>query len=541
MKQRTYLLGSLLGVFLAGSTTVEAQHVDTFSGRLSGARSEGGALLPSARLLPRGSWEASWSYGHDGTVAKVDVPTGEVRGPGRSRSIDWLGSRDYGYLQVAAGVSPQVEVTAGLPLLLHQQVQGTNGVPAPRAGSAAVGDADLTLRYALIAPSEGRFAWSAQTGLLLPTGSDAFAFGDPGVRFRIATTFGVDVGAGFSIRAHAGYQTGETHVVGNQIFGDTLLAGLGPVWKRGPFQVHLEGVTRAVMSDRNAVTAKERVGVEGLLGGRYVHEAFFVDVAGAYGFVDEGLTPVYRAQLSAGVRGSLIKKEPVSQARVVEADHDQDGIPDERDACPTLAEDHDGYQDEDGCPETDNDGDGVLDAVDRCPNRAEDLDGIADEDGCPEEDADADGIPDAADRCPLASEDYDGYEDADGCPEPGSPDPRANWRAVALEAQVVHFQTGSNALDEIGQHVLRDVAFLLKQQEGSVVLVGHADERGSVELNEELSVKRAESVRERLIQAGIAAERLQVRGVGPSAPTAPGTDFGNSLNRRVTFVWAEAK
>jgi hypothetical protein len=33
-------------------------------------------------------------------------------------------------------------------------------------------------------------------------------------------------------------------------------------------------------------------------------------------------------------------------------DHDLDGIDDVLDACPGEAEDHDGYQDADGCPES---------------------------------------------------------------------------------------------------------------------------------------------------------------------------------------------
>ena len=46
-------------------------------------------------------------------------------------------------------------------------------------------------------------------------------------------------------------------------------------------------------------------------------------------------------------------------------DTDGDGIPDIRDLCPTLPEDKDGFQDEDGCPDLDNDGDGIPDANDK--------------------------------------------------------------------------------------------------------------------------------------------------------------------------------
>jgi hypothetical protein len=63
----------------------------------------------------------------------------------------------------------------------------------------------------------------------------------------------------------------------------------------------------------------------------------------------------------------------------VEVDSDNDGLPDSRDKCPTLAEDNDGFQDEDGCPDIDNDADGVVDADDKCPNKP----GPESKGGCP--------------------------------------------------------------------------------------------------------------------------------------------------------------
>ena len=99
-------------------------------------------------------------------------------------------------------------------------------------------------------------------------------------------------------------------------------------------------------------------------------------------------------------------------------DSDGDGILDPYDKCVEQAEDRDGFQDNDGCPEADNDGDGVLDAEDKCPNDAEDKDGFQDYDGCPDLDNDGDGINDNADKCPDKAEDKDGFQDADGCPDP---------------------------------------------------------------------------------------------------------------------------
>lgn len=63
-------------------------------------------------------------------------------------------------------------------------------------------------------------------------------------------------------------------------------------------------------------------------------------------------------------------------------DPDGDGIAGDADQCPNEAEDFDGFQDEDGCPEPDNDGDGILDADDVCPLDAETPNGFQDDDGC---------------------------------------------------------------------------------------------------------------------------------------------------------------
>jgi len=108
-------------------------------------------------------------------------------------------------------------------------------------------------------------------------------------------------------------------------------------------------------------------------------------------------------------------------------DADNDGIPDDKDKCPSIAEDKDGFQDEDGCPDFDNDNDGIYDAQDQCPNLPEDKDGFKDDDGCPEYDNDKDGIPDSVDVCPGEPETVNSYKDNDGCPDEVPP----GWKPPA--------------------------------------------------------------------------------------------------------------
>ncbi len=106
-------------------------------------------------------------------------------------------------------------------------------------------------------------------------------------------------------------------------------------------------------------------------------------------------------------------------------DSDRDGIPDASDGCPTQKETVNGYQDEDGCPDTapttatDTDGDGIADTADSCPTSKETVNGYQDSDGCPDTvpDTDGDGIIDTQDLCPAEAETVNGYEDTDGCPD----------------------------------------------------------------------------------------------------------------------------
>ena len=111
------------------------------------------------------------------------------------------------------------------------------------------------------------------------------------------------------------------------------------------------------------------------------------------------------------------KPPPQVVVQIEEKDTDGDGIPDAEDACPDRAEDRDGFEDSDGCPEPDNDADGVLDGNDKCPLTP----GPLSNQGCPEDapkDSDGDGIPDNLDKCRDQPEDLDGFEDSDGCPDP---------------------------------------------------------------------------------------------------------------------------
>ncbi len=160
----------------------------------------------------------------------------------------------------------------------------------------------------------------------------------------------------------------------------------------------------------------QEIGTDGTLSMEAIGGLKFLVAGASYLYFGAGAGIPQRGFQASNVRALLgFMYEPAVK------DRDGDGIRDDRDSCPDDAEDKDGFEDSDGCPDLDNDGDGIPDVDDACPLVKEDYDGDRDEDGCPEGregDRDGDGIPDDLDACPDVPEDFDGFEDSDGCPEP---------------------------------------------------------------------------------------------------------------------------
>jgi outer membrane protein OmpA-like peptidoglycan-associated protein/predicted RNA-binding protein YlxR (DUF448 family) len=231
------------------------------------------------------------------------------------------------------------------------------------------------------------------------------------------------------------------------------------------------------------------------------------------------------------------KDEPARPSSTL--DSDGDGIPDVRDRCPKVAEDMDGFQDEDGCPDTDNDEDGIPDAYDRCPNESEDHDGYEDEDGCPDTDNDHDGVMDKEDRCPNQPGPSDG--EGRGCPITKSYARLSITRQRIEPRQPVAFAEGKATINRHSFALLGEVADVLRTRPAMRIRIeGHTDSRGTPAENKRLSRARAEAVRSHLVSRGIAAERLVAEGFGSEQPIETNkTQAGREKNQRVEFVILE--
>ncbi len=218
---------------------------------------------------------------------------------------------------------------------------------------------------------------------------------------------------------------------------------------------------------------------------------------------------------------------------IPDLDNDNDGILDINDGAPLEPEDSDGFQDEDGIPDPDNDGDGILDVNDLAPNAPEDMDGWQDDDGVPDTDNDGDGIPDSEDDCPDEAEVRNGYQDEDGCPDEIPLPPIFNRDAFKLEE--VTFETGSAELTSDSFKRLDILAESLQDfPEVEIEIRGYTDDVGDDYANQLLSERRAESVRQYLINVGVTAERITAIGFGERHPVADNsTSEGRAQNRRI--------
>lgn len=212
---------------------------------------------------------------------------------------------------------------------------------------------------------------------------------------------------------------------------------------------------------------------------------------------------------------ALTKENSLPECTGEVVDSDGDGVPDSDDNCPNTPAG--AKVDAKGC-QLDSDGDGVVDGADKCPSTP--AGAKVDANGC-QLDSDKDGVVDEADKCPNSPADKP--VDADGC----------TIESVVLKH--VNFESNSSQLTA-GSSVELDkaVAAMKKFPELRIEIQAHTDSMGDAGYNQSLSEKRANSVRDYMVDKGVAANRMEAKGYGESQPIADNsTKKGRQTNRRV--------
>lgn len=257
--------------------------------------------------------------------------------------------------------------------------------------------------------------------------------------------------------------------------------------------------------------------------------------------------------------------------KVLVLDRDRDGVPDGEDVCPDVPQGLRADPEKRGCPgpalpPPDRDADGIFDRDDQCPDVPQGQQPDPTRKGCPAQDSDKDGVLDPLDQClfepaglfpdpnqpgcPLADKDGDQVPDPqDACPnKPGAPhpDPKKNGCPGLVEVkngQIVIMRPVFFAPDkdnillksyQVLQAVVDALAAVptLKR----IGIEGHTDGAGVFAHNLDLSDRRAKSVQRWLVSRGVAPDRLEAKGYGPTRPIASNkTNAGRAKNRRVEF------
>ncbi|WP_437278817.1 thrombospondin type 3 repeat-containing protein [Sorangium sp. So ce375] len=393
MRPSAFALSSLLAGSVA--SLAAAQPSADLRGFRASIDPGAGVYLEPAATPDTGEWSASlWASYAYRPITLRDPASDEVR-------FDVIRHQVSADFAAGVGVARRLLLGVTLPVVLHQtgdaptsdatRVLGDTWLPAQ-----ALGDLGLVGKLTLVQPTGGElggFALALHERFTLPTGHEASFVGEGGVtnelrllaEYRLIA-FGAHAAAGLKLRADEarfGCEATPASAAGADpcptVFGHELPFGLGLSFRPQILGVDPEGRATFFLEAHGHLPLSPIAPFE-----NQETAALELGLAARYALGDVSLLAGVETALAGGV-GTAPLRAVLSVAwspRVHDADGD--GVEDDADQCRELAEDRDGLQDGDGCPEGDADEDGIVDEEDRCPLQKEDEDGVDDEDGCPD-------------------------------------------------------------------------------------------------------------------------------------------------------------
>lgn len=358
------------------------------------ASSEGYVVTESAQVLPSFTPSASLLTGW-GQFSK-----------GPSPSPDWnLKSRTSAHFLAAVGLFHFGELSLDLPMVLHQSAERKGN---EQLAPAAFGDLRSTLKGTIVHARSRGLGVGVAADFYWPTGSDNALSSHGTFAAAFSALAEYHLYRGITAAVNLGYLARPKGMQNSIAYGHLFSYRIGgklPFGRYRQFDLVAEVDGAAALSPGAASPIVARAGLNwrsahglmlGLFGG-----------AGTSSYESPGLQGMLRiAFIPAALAGRqrAFVASPRPSARELARNLDRIGTPK---PAPTQLE----------VNPNDPDGDGRLAAADLCPHVAEDFDGYQDQDGCPDHDNDGDHFPDDMDLCPLAPELTNGYRDWDGCPD----------------------------------------------------------------------------------------------------------------------------
>ncbi len=223
----------------------------------------------------------------------------------------------------------------------------------------------------------------------------ALRAGEGGLGLMFGVKASIPTGRNESLMGEGAYTVEPTAAVAFQVFGSRLCLNLAyrvraeriAAYGNGRFEQDDDLIWRVGIRVPRKNDVAWSIEVEGMIGMLTAEGAWPSSASRPVwlgGGLDFPLGRLHRLALGVGF-GATGETVPAFTLGVsllwqpVLPDEDHDGVAGAADQCRLLKEDHDGFEDDDGCPDLDNDKDGFPDDEDRCPLQPADN---FSEDGC---------------------------------------------------------------------------------------------------------------------------------------------------------------
>ena len=110
-----------------------------------------------------------------------------------------------------------------------------------------------------------------------------------------------------------------------------------------------------------------------------------------------------------------------------------------------------------------------------------------------------------------------------------------NNNVIVLDTNQLKFDFNSATIKEEYTPILEKLKNYIEAKNEKISITGYTDSKGTKEYNKELSLRRAESLEEKLIELGLSPEKIiETKGNGDNNPIASNdTEEGRAANRRI--------